>query len=545
MNHLPAGARQMTTLSNSSKNPLKAGIAIPPVFDFYFTGHRFSGLGGEVLHRLLQENGCAVQYWNFPLQKKKGRQLPLPQTLDFLKPHIIANEDGRLSFFTRYQRFGPSFSECADQIVSASPDILFISCFAFCYADSALELAAAVRNAAPKISIAIGGAGVSAYPEFFMQNPNIDFAFTGEAEVSVPAFIKAIKSGSADLSDLSFASFSRVPNLYCKNNNKIVAPVITKQTRAEEIAFVLKKTNETGNAVYFTTSLSRGCPKKCRFCSNFLCHGRDFRVIPISTIKNALCAISLTLTETEKPVYINFEDDNLLLAPDYFLNVLAAFKEKFHRVFFLAENGLDYTQLTPELVKTLVGLGVRQFNLSIASTHLPILAAEQRNAAFSGYEKVVRILEEHQIRSITYFICGFKKDTKKTIAANIAYLAKQPTLIGISLFYPVPGIYDFTDKTRFDAGPAILCAGSSAFPWNQSLTTAELVTAFRLSRFVNLYKSGNRTDTENALIQKIIDDRRLYTLIRKNGTPCMVPVDHADNEMVRLFFENVSGYFSM
>lgn len=534
----------MTTLSNYSKNPLKTGIAIPPVFDFYFTGHRFSGLGGGILHRLLRENGCAVQLWNFPLQKKKGRQLPLPDALDFLKPHIIANETGRLSFFTRYRRFGPCFSECARQILSASPDILFISCFAFCYADSAAELAAAVRAAAPKIPIAVGGAGVSAYPEFFLQNPNIDFAFTGEAEVSVSAFINAIKSGSTGLSDLSFASFSRVPNLYCKNNNKIVAPAIKKQTRAREIAFVLKKTNETGNAVYFTTSLSRGCPKKCRFCSNFLCHGRDFRVIPISKIKTALCAMSLTPEETEKTVYINFEDDNLLLAPEYFLNVLAVFKEKFHRVFFLAENGLDYTQLTPELVKTLIKLGVKQFNLSIASTHLPILAAEKRNATFSGYEKVVRILEEHKVRSITYFICGFKKDSKKTIAANIAYLAKQPTLIGISLFYPVPGIYDFTDKTLFDAGPAVLCAGSSAFPWNQALTTAELVTAFRLSRFVNLLKSENRTETESALIQKIIQDRRLYTLIRKNRTPCIIPVDHADHEMVRLFFENVSDHFS-
>ena len=545
MNHQPAGPRQATTVSNHSKNPLKAGIVIPPVFDFYFTRHRFSVLGGEILSTLLQKNGCEVQLWNFPLQKKKGRQLPLPKALDFLKPHIIANEDGRISFFTRYQRFGPSFSECVDQILSAPPDILFISCFAFCYADSAAELAAAVRTAAPKIPIAIGGAGVSAYPEFFMQNPNIDFAFIGEAEVSVPAFINAIKSGSTELSDLSFASFSQVPNLYFKNNNKIVEPGIKKQTRAEEIAFVLKKTNETRNAVYFTTSLSRGCPKKCRFCSNFLCHGRDFRVIPISTIKNALCAMSLTRTETEKPVYINFEDDNLLLAPAYFLNVLAAFKEKFPRVFFLAENGLDYTQLSSELVKTLIERGIKQFNLSIASIHLPILAAEQRNATFSGYEKVVRILEEHKVPSITYFICGFKKDTKKTIAANIAYLAKQPTLIGISLFYPVPGIYDFTDKTLFDAGPAILCAGSSAFPWNQSLTTAELVTAFRLSRFVNLLKSGNRTDTENALIQKIIRDRRLYTLIRKNGTRCIVQVDNADNEMVRRFFENVSGYFGM
>ena len=179
-----------------------------------------------------------------------------------------------------------------------------------------------------------------------------------------------------------------------------------------------------------------------------------------------------------KQVMSIFEDDNLLLAPEYFLNVLKIFKKKFQKIFFLAENGVDYTKLTPELVNALIALGMKQFNLSIASTHLPILAEEQRDATFPLYEKVIQILEANQIQSITYFICGFKKDSKKTVAANIAYLAKLPTRIGISLFYPVPGIFDFTDKTIFDKHRPFLCAGSSAFPWNHSLSTAELITAF-------------------------------------------------------------------
>ena len=124
------------------------------------------------------------------------------------------------------------------------------------------------------------------------------------------------------------------------------------------------------------------------------------------------------------------------------------------------------------------------------------------------------------------------------MAANIAYLAKQPTRIGISLFYPVPGIYDFTDKTIFDAEPVVLCAGSSAFAWNQSLTTAELVTAFRLSRFVNLLKSDSKTDAETDLIQKIIKDQKMYTLIRDNGSRKIIPVEDAANDMVRMFFDH-------
>ncbi len=531
MNNQPTNPKLTATQIREAK-PLRACIAIPPVFDFYFTRHRFSGLGSEILSSLLRKNGCEVQLFNFPLQKKKGGQLRLPKTLEYLKPHIIGNENGGLSFFTRYQRFGPPLAECTDQIIAFAPDIVFISCFAFCYADAALELASHIRDINPDLAITIGGAGVSAYPDFFIQNPNIDFALTGEAEVSMPFFLNALKSNSKD--------FSGVPNLYRKNNSKIIASLIKRQTDANEIAFVLKKTNSTSKAVYYSTSLSRGCPKRCRFCSNFLCHGRDFRVIPIKKIQKGLSELFIEDKDCDKPVYVNFEDDNLLLAPEYFLNVLKIFKEKFPKVFFLAENGVDYTKLTPELVKTLIDLGMTQFNLSIASTHLPILKEEQRDATFPLYEKILQVLNKHGIQSITYFICGFKKDKKKTVAANIAYLAKLPTRIGISLFYPVPGIPDFTDTVLFDKQPPFICAGSSAYPWNRSLTTAELVTAFRLSRFVNLLKSDTKSEDEEILIQKITQKKKLYTRVKNGDTRSIVPVPNADNDMVRLFFD----YFS-
>jgi len=510
------------------KKPFKATIAIPPVFDFYFTPHRFSGLGCEILTNLLVNNGCKVQLFNFPNLQKKGRTVPLPKELHFLKPHIIENETGSVSFFTRYQRFGPPLEQCANQVIATEPDIVFISCFAFCYADATLKLAACIRGSKPDIVIVVGGAGVSAYPDFFIRNPNIDFALNGEAEISMPSFLNAMKLNSTD--------FSWVPNLYHKDNGKIIAPLIKKQTGPEEIEFVLKRTHASAKAIYFTTSLSRGCPKKCRFCSNFLCHGRKFRIIPIKKIQQGLSELSINQEDCDKTVYINFEDDNLLLAPEYFLNVLKVFRKKFTRTFFLAENGVDYTKLTPKLVKELVNLGMKQFNLSIASTHLPILAKEQRDATFPLYEKTLQILDKYQIQSITYFICGFKKDTKQTVAANIAYLAKLPTRIGISLFYPVPGLPDFMDKAIFDKHPPFLCAGSSAFPWNHSLTTAELITAFRLSRFVNLLKSEIKSTDEKRLIQKITKEQRLYTIVKKGAIRTIVPVNNSDQDMVRLFF---------
>ena len=91
-------------------------------------------------------------------------ELMRPGELDFLTLHIIENEVGKLSFFTRYQRFGPPLPECAVQVVQSAPDVVFISCFAFCYAYPALELARQIGILHPHVVIVMGGAGVSAYP---------------------------------------------------------------------------------------------------------------------------------------------------------------------------------------------------------------------------------------------------------------------------------------------------------------------------------------------------------------------------------------------
>ncbi|MDO9263780.1 MAG: hypothetical protein Q7U02_07430, partial [Desulfosalsimonadaceae bacterium] len=111
---------------------------------------------------------------------------------------------------------------------------------------------------------------------------------------------------------------------------------------------------------------------------------------------------------------------------------------------------------------------------------------------------------------------------------------------GISLFYPVPGIPDYTDTRIFDRGPPSLCAGSSAFPWNGSLTTGQMVTAFRLARLVNLLKSDYQTDMDKALIDHVKRHHQLYTLEKTGKYKKIIPVPNMDAEMVRLFFDGLS-----
>ena len=429
-----------------------AVIAVPSVCDFYFTSHRFSSLGAKILHNLLFKCKLKTSFYNFPLQELASEVVDLPNEISYLDDHIIPLECGKLSFFTQYQRFGPPPEQCAEIICKANPDICFISCFAFSYSNEALNLADRIKLINPGIPVVLGGAGPSAYPLYFMRDPSIDFVLAGEAEVSTESFINAFIYKSIEYKD--------IPNLYYKNESigflhnrlkketigasspQIHVPELKLFSESSQIAPLISKVYETKKSIFYSTSITRGCSKTCRFCSNFITHGNVFKTIPLDKVRDAVASFSSIENREKKRIYVNFEDDNLLLDAEYFINVLKIFKQSNAEISFFAENGLDYSLLTPELLSRLIHCGMIKFNLTIASIDREIAEMESRVLLLDQYKNVVATLARENIGCITYFICGFKNDTKDIIAKTLAFLANHPTTIGISLFYPAP---EFTD----------------------------------------------------------------------------------------------------
>ena len=110
--------------------------------------------------------------------------------------------------------------------------------------------------------------------------------------------------------------------------------------------------------------------------------------------------------------------------------------------------------------------------------------------------------------------------------------------MGISLFYPVPGLPGFRDTQPFFESDSHLCAGSAAFPWSGSLTTAQMITAFRIARFVNFTKKKEYPSQELDLLARIRNERKLYTFQRKGRQKKMVRPPGLDRDMEKAFFNN-------
>ena len=411
---------------------MNIAVVIPPVKDFYFSHRRFASLGAIKGAEILNKTGFTSNIFDFTNGAR--HKIDLPQPIHYLNKYIMQEEKGSCSFFTSYTHFGNNTDKCASVIAAGNYDAVFVSLFAFCYADSAIDFAKSLRKIKPHIKIIACGAGVSVFPEYFKEY--FDFAIIGEAEIF---FEWVSKPGIADI----FASCSPdfiLPKSGLENRHTQTGDF----TPSIGIPYTDKK------IICVSIMLSRGCLKKCRFCSNFITHGRGFRNTDPEILKETLgCMAAVFAEHKNKKIFINIEDDNILCDKHVFLKQLEIIKEFFIRLgfaklFFSAENGLDYMLLDKDTCSILINdYNFRQFNFTLTSSDKNVTESQKRDSDLKKLENVLFYLGERNIPAVTYFIAGLDSDSPEKAVNSLLFLAKTPGLSGISMFYAVPGIEGF------------------------------------------------------------------------------------------------------
>ena len=67
-----------------------------------------------------------------------------------------------------------------------------------------------------------------------------------------------------------------------------------------------------------------------------------------------------------------------------------------------------------------------------------------------------------------------------------------------------------------------------------------MITAFRLSRYCNLVKQKTHSREEEIILNKINDEKKLYTFIKSNKKIIPVQVENMDEELIELYFSHCS-----
>lgn len=434
---------------------IRIALAVPPVQDFYITPHRNTALGALTVAGLLNTSGTEARVFNFIGAKgTRGRSFSqaLPAPLSYLTPYLHTRENGRDGFFKGYHHFGPTYGECVCRIAAWKPDVIAVSLFAFAYAREALEFSQLCRKELPRIPLIIGGPGVSVCPRYFSRTGLFSLVCPGEAEPLTPLLIDALGQGLPPPSEETILSALHT------QQGKDIFPVWH---------------TSAGRRTLLTTALSRGCPMSCSFCSTRITHGKGFRCGSVSEWLSALPALP-----PGAPVDINLEDDNLLCAPDTLFAFLTELRTRFPDGRLMMENGIDFRLLSHDRVKRLHDAGMRHFNISLGT-------GEDGHRRYEDWAAALETIRNNGGWATTYCIPGEWGDTPFRAGNILGKLARHRTQIGLSMFYPVPGIEGFEDRDRFMDMSTDRMKGSSAYPWTGTLSTKDLVTAFMLSRWIN------------------------------------------------------------
>jgi radical SAM superfamily enzyme YgiQ (UPF0313 family) len=456
----------------------------PPIRDFYLTAKRTIPYGLACTAAVLINDGFSVRIID-ALATSKSRTLDMPEEMAYLQKYYGQADRSPFALFHHYKHFGYSFDHIGKLAAESRAFLVGISSLFTPYINEALRTAESVKTYLPAAKIVLGGHHPTTMPEQVMESPAVDFVIRGAGEVSIAKLAKAVKNRG---------SCEEIPGLVCRKSNgklSINPPAVINNPDMYPLAALhlinhkFYKRAGKASAVIVT---SRGCPMKCTYCSVGASPYLPFRRRGIRSVIREI----ETAVETDDVGFIDFEDENLSLDRQWFMELLGQIVTRFgrHRLELRAMNGLFPPSLDEGMIQIMKTAGFKTLNLALASTSPGQLKQFQRSDVRQAFDQALNIAELYELNAVGYIIAAAPNQSASDSLSDLLFLAERRVLAGISVFYPSPGSPDYDLCEKLNILPAhFSCMRSSALPLSHTTTRLESVTLLRLGRILNFIKS--------------------------------------------------------
>ncbi len=180
--------------------------------------------------------------------------------------------------------------------------------------------------------------------------------------------------------------------------------------------------------------LSRGCPYRCRFCSNM---SRKMRIFSLDRIKRELEEVRELGFKT-----VVFGDDNCIIALNKLGvdNVLEIFKD----VGISFRINQDARHYSRELFEKYVEAGCTDISFGIESGSQDILNAMNKQITVEQNAEAINLAQVAGLRVRAYFVVNFPGETQQSVDETIRFIEEHtPDSALLSSFAPLPGSYVF------------------------------------------------------------------------------------------------------
>lgn len=373
-------------------------------------------------------------------------------------PIIISNLGlGYLASALRKHNYRVTILDCAKErmnhkkyknfIEKERPDAVGIQIFT-CDFSSAKRCFDIVKKIAKNIVTIAGGPHPSGDPAGIMGSfDNLDFAFSGEAELGLPKLMEHIGSGGEPW-------LESIEGLIYRRGGKIVINKQGRLNNLDDISFpswdlIDPRTYPAAPHGSFSKALpiapivtTRGCPFDCTYCAVKVNNGRSFRMRSIDNVIEEIKYLQKNFGIKE----IHIEDDNFTLAKPRVIEFCEKLKKENIAIDWSCPNGIRLDTLDKELLMNMESAGCYSFAVGIESGSPRILSAMKRKETLEiMIEKTKLVASVTNIRMTGYFMMGYPSETKADIKKTIELALKLPlSRATFGNFLPLPGteIYD-------------------------------------------------------------------------------------------------------
>lgn len=309
---------------------------------------------------------------------------------------------------------------------------------------TAREITKAIRAIDHGAIIVMGGPHPSSDPDsVFRVIPEINYAFSGEAEIGLVNLAARLSSGPLDERELD-----QIPGLIWRKGGETT---VNEQKRVMDLdslpfpAWDLMEPRKFPCTPFNFYSrrypiaplvLTRGCPGRCTFCAAGLINGRPIRS---RSADNALEEIRL-LTSKYGVREIQFYDSNCAHPSGSLRELCERIIAEDVDITWCAPNGIRIDSIDEEYVRLMRRSGCFQVNVGIESGSPRILKEIRKQITPELVREKVGILRKGGIEVIGFFMLGFPGETAAEVRHTVSFARSLPlTGASFAILTPLPG----------------------------------------------------------------------------------------------------------
>lgn len=306
---------------------------------------------------------------------------------------------------------------------------------------STVEGTRIVREALPEALIVVGGPQLSVYPDLCLTFDSIDIGVIGYGEESFLEIAQAVAGGTP---------YDSISSTVVRVDGKVrVNPERTWYRFIDGYPMpavdLLKRDLYRAITVdpnFFTMITSRGCPFKCKFCSQV--YGSN--IVRLRSPESVVDEIEI-YTGKYGAKEIVFFDETFTVKKSRVLEICRLLKERKIKVNFDLRTRVD--SVDEEVIASLREVGGKRIHLGIESGTQKIIERMGKGITLEQVRKAVSLAKKYGFETRGYFMIGYLGENAETYQATIR-LASELELdyASFSITTPLPTTELFHESVR-------------------------------------------------------------------------------------------------